>query len=123
MKWVFELKLNSNGSIAKHKARLVAKGFLQKSGVDYKEVFVPVARIETIRLVISLASISNWCLYHLDVKSAFLNGPLGEEVFVTQPPGFEQKGKEKYVYKLNKTLYDLKQAPRCWNKRIGSFFC
>ena len=121
MKWVFELKLNSNGSIAKHKARLVAKGFLQKSGVDYKEVFVPVARIETIRLVISLASISNWCLYHLDVKSKFLNGPLGEEIFVIEPPGFEQKGKYK-VYKLNKTLYDLKQAPKCCNKRIASFF-
>ena len=91
--------------------------------MDYKEVFAPVARIETISLVISLTSKSNWSLYHLDVKSAFLNDPLSEEIFVTQPPSFEQKGKEKYVYKLNKTLYDLKQAPRCWNKRIGSFFC
>jgi len=89
--------------------------------VDYKEVFALVSKIEIIRLVISIARRSNWSFYHLDVKSKFLNGPLGEEIFVIQPPGFEQKGKYK-VYKLNKTLYDLKQAPKCYNKRIASFF-
>lgn len=72
--------------------------FLQKPRVDYKEVFAPVARIETIRLVVALASKNNWSLFHLDVKSTFLNGPLDELMFVTQPPGFKIKGKEKKVY-------------------------
>lgn len=71
--------------------------------------------------MISLASKSNWSIYHLNVKSTFLNYPLGEEVFITQSPGFEQKRKEKYVYKLNKALYSLKQTPRCWNKRLTHF--
>ncbi|RDX98789.1 hypothetical protein CR513_18237, partial [Mucuna pruriens] len=85
--------LKSDGSIAKHKARLVAKGFLQKQGIDYTEVYAPVARMETIRLVIVVASSRNWTICQLDVKSAFLNGPL-EEVYILQPLGFEIKGKE-----------------------------
>ncbi|WJX17846.1 hypothetical protein P8452_07710 [Trifolium repens] len=101
---------------------LVAKGFLQKQGLDYDEVFSPVARHETIRLVIALACSRRWPLFHLDVKSAFLNGPLEEDVYVKQPPGFELKGKEDKVLKLNKALYGLKQAPRAWNKRIDQFF-
>ena len=95
--------------------------FLQKPRVDYKEVFAPVARIETIRLVVALASKNNWSLFHLDVKLAFLNKPFNEIVFVTYPSGFEIKGKEKKVYKLHKALYDLKQAPRSWNLKIDSF--
>ena len=79
VKWVFKQKLNPDGSIAKHKARLVARGFLQKPGLDYSEVFAPVARLETIRLVVSIASARNWPIFQLDVKSAFLNGPLEEE--------------------------------------------
>lgn len=106
----------------KHKARLVAKGFLQRFGLDYFDVFAPVARLETIRLVIALACCRGWNLYHLDVKSAFLNGQLNEEVYVSQPPGYEVKGKEDMVYKLHKALYGLKQAPRAWNKKIDSFF-
>lgn len=82
VKWVFKLKLRPDGSIAKHKARLVAKGFLQREGLDYSEVFAPVARTETIRLVLALASYNQWPLFQLDVKSAFLNGPLEEEVYV-----------------------------------------
>ncbi|KAK2398342.1 putative mitochondrial protein [Trifolium repens] len=121
VKWVFKVKLNPDGTISKHKARLVARGFLQKHGIDYNEVFAPVARIETVRLVVALACRNKWLLYHLDVKSAFLNGPLEEEVFVSQPPGFEIKGKENMVYKLYKALYGLKQAPRAWNKRIDDF--
>ncbi|RDY02272.1 hypothetical protein CR513_14284, partial [Mucuna pruriens] len=85
--------LKSDGSIAKHKARLVAKGFLQKQGIDYTE-YAPVARMETIRLVIVVASSRNWTICQLDVKSAFLNGPLEEEIYILQPPGFEIKGKE-----------------------------
>lgn len=121
VRWVYKQKLKPDGSIAKHKARLVAKGFLQRAGLDYNEVFAPVARIETIRLVIALASMRSWPLFQLDVKSTFLNGPLEEEVYVMQPPGFEIEEGKDMVYKLKKALYGLKQAPRAWNKRIDSF--
>ncbi|KAK2454958.1 hypothetical protein QL285_002459 [Trifolium repens] len=121
VKWVYKAKQNPEGKIIKYKARLVAKGFLQKQGLDYDEVFSPVARHETIRLVIALACSRRWPLFHLDVKSAFLNGPLEEDVYVKQPPGFELKGKDDKVLKLHKALYGLKQAPRAWNKRIDSF--
>ncbi|PNX87495.1 hypothetical protein L195_g043584, partial [Trifolium pratense] len=89
VKWMFKLKKDPDGKIVKHKARLVARGFLQQEGIDYTEVYAPVARIETIRLVIAIVSSYNWSLYHMDVKSAFLNGPLEEEVYVLEPPGFE----------------------------------
>lgn len=118
---MYKLKLKPDGTIAKHKARLVAKGFLQKARLDYSEVFAPVARTETIRLVLALASGKRWPLFQLDVKSAFLNGPLEEEVYVFPPPGFVIKGREDKVYKLKRALYGLKQAPRAWNKRIDSF--
>ncbi|KAK2442743.1 putative mitochondrial protein [Trifolium repens] len=121
VKWVYKAKQNPEGKIIKYKARLVAKGFLQKQGLDYDEVFSPVARHETIRLVIALACSRRWLLFHLDVKSAFLNGPLEEDVYVKQPPGLELKGKEDKVLKLHKALYGLKQAPRAWNKRIDNF--
>ena len=117
MKWVFKLKLNPNGTVAKHKAR----GFLQKPGIDYSEVYAPVARIETVRLVVAMASNHNWALFHMDVKSAFLNGPLEETIFVTQPLGFVKEGMENKVYRLNKALYGPKQAPRAWNRRIDTF--
>jgi hypothetical protein len=109
---VFKVKLNPNGTVSKHKARLVSRGFLQKHGVDYNEVFAPVARIETVRLVVDLACKNSWSLHHLDVKLTFLNGALEEKVFVSQPPGFEISGKEEMVYKLHKALYGLKQTPR-----------
>ncbi|KAK2440388.1 putative mitochondrial protein [Trifolium repens] len=121
VKWVFKLKLNPDGSVAKYKARLVARGFLQREGLDYSEVYSPVARIETVRLVVALANARNWPMYHLDVKSAFLNGPLEEVVYVTQPPGFVSNEKKHMVYRLKKALYGLKQAPRAWNKRIDGF--
>ncbi|KAK2403542.1 putative mitochondrial protein [Trifolium repens] len=121
VKWVYKAKQNPEGKIIKYKARLVAKGFLQRQGLDYDEVFSPVARHETIRLVIALACSRRWPLFHLDVKSAFLNGPLEEDVYVKQPPGFELKGKEDKALKLHKALYGLKQAPRAWNKRIDNF--
>jgi len=84
-------------------------------------VFAPVAKLETIRLIVALASWKNWSLWQLDVKSAFLNGTLDEEVFITQPPGFVSKGNEHKVLRLRKALYGLRQAPRAWNKRIGNF--
>jgi hypothetical protein len=122
VRWVYKVKLKPGGSIGKHKVRLVMRGFPQKPGLYYFEVFVPVARHETIRLVIAINAKRNWPLMHLDVKSAFLNGPLEEEVYVSQPPGFEKKNQEGMVYKLHKALYGLKQAPRAWNMKIDSFF-
>ena len=113
-RWVFKVKFKPNGSVGKHKASLVDRGFLHKPGLDYFEVFAPVARHETIRLVISLAANRSWPLVYLDVKSAFLNGPLQEEVYVSQPPGFVKKNQEGMVYKLHKSLYGLKQPPRAW---------
>ena len=85
VRWVFKVKLKTDDSIAKHKPKLVAKGFLQKQGIDYTEVYAPVARMETIRLVIVVASSRNWTICQLDVKYDFLNGPLEEEVYILQP--------------------------------------
>ncbi|WVY90631.1 hypothetical protein V8G54_036145 [Vigna mungo] len=110
VKWVFKLKLNPYGTIFKRKAWLVVR-----------EVFAPVARIDTIRLVVALANGRRWPLFQLDLKSAFFNGPLEEEVYVTQPPGFEVKGCENKVYRLRKVFYGLKKAPRAWNKVMDSF--
>ena len=119
LKWVFKVKRNADGSINKFKARLVAKGYVQKHGVDYDEVFAPVARIETIRLIIGLAALRGWKIHHLDVKTAFLHGDLKEEVYVSQPQGFIVKGQEDKVYKLKKALYGLRQAPRAWNVKLN----
>lgn len=100
------------------KQRLVAKGYVQEHGIDFEEVFAPVARLETIRLLVSLASANNWEIHHLDVKTAFLHGELNEEVYVSQPEGFEKEGEEEKVFKLSKALYGLRQAPRAWNTKL-----
>ncbi|GLT32318.1 hypothetical protein SLA2020_069930 [Shorea laevis] len=121
VKWVYRTKLNPNGSIHKYKARLVVKGYAQELGVDYGETFAPVARHDTIKLLVALAANLGWKLYHMDVKSAFLNGILEEEIYVEQPQGFEVAGKEDYVYRLNKALYGLKQAPRAWYSIIDDY--
>jgi hypothetical protein len=120
LKWVFKVKKDANGVVTKHKARLVAKGYVQKFGIDFEEVFAPVARMETVRLLLALAAHFGWSVHHLDVKSAFLHGDLKEEVYVSQPEGFVKKGKEQQVYKLVKALYGLRQAPRAWNTRLDS---
>eukprot|EP00268_Persea_americana_P008044 TRINITY_DN13089_c0_g1_i1.p1 TRINITY_DN13089_c0_g1~~TRINITY_DN13089_c0_g1_i1.p1 ORF type:complete len:530 (+),score=94.20 TRINITY_DN13089_c0_g1_i1:90-1592(+) len=122
VKWVFKTKLNEKGEIDKHKARLVAKGYKQEFGVDYKEVFAPVARLDTIRLVVSMAAQNSWPIFQLDVKSAFLHGDLQEQVYIEQPPGYVQQGNEEKVYRLNKALYGLKQAPKAWYSRIDAYF-
>lgn len=122
VKWIFKTKLNENGDVEKYKARLVAKGYAQQYGIDYKEVFAPVARWDTIRMVIALAAQKGWNVYQLDVKSAFLHGDLNEVVYVDQPQGYVKKGDELKVYKLKKALYGLKQAPRAWYSRIESYF-
>ncbi|CAL2255656.1 unnamed protein product [Prunus armeniaca] len=122
VKWVFRTKLNENGKVDKYKARLVAKGYSQQYGVDYAEVFAHVALLDTIRVVLSLAAQKTWMVYQLDVKSAFLHGELNEEVFVAQPPGYEQQGHKQKVYRLKKALYGLKQAPRAWYSHIELYF-
>ncbi|CAL2259306.1 unnamed protein product [Prunus armeniaca] len=122
VKWVYKTKYNEHGKIDKYKARLVAKGYSQKYGVDYTEVFAPVARMDTIRMIIALAAQKNWTIFQLDVKSAFLHGELSEDVYVEQPRGYEKKGNEHLVYKLHKALYGLKQAPRAWFSRIEAHF-
>ena len=120
VKWVYRTKLNSDGSINKHKARLVVKGYAQMFGVDFSETFAPVARLDTIRMLLALAAQKGWLIHQLDVKSAFLNGYLEEEIFVEQPEGFAVQGKENKVYRLKKALYGLKQAPRSWYSRIDA---
>jgi len=117
LKWVFKVKKDPDGNVVKHKARLVAKGYAQRQGVDFEEVFAPVARIETVRVLLALAAQSGWEVHHMHVKSAFLNGDLTETVFVQQPPGFNI-GNEGKVLKLKKALYGLKQAPRAWNAKL-----
>jgi len=118
LKWVYKLKKNSDGEVTKHKARLVAKGYVQKKGIDFDDVFAPVARLDTVRLLLAMAANRGWQVHHLDVKSAFLHGELEEEVYVSQPEGYVVEGKEQYVLKLSKALYGLRQAPRAWNVRL-----
>lgn len=120
LKWVFKLKKDEAGAVIKHKARLVARGFVQQEGVDFDDAFVPVARMESVRLLLALAAQEGWRVHHMDVKSAFLNGDLKEEVYVRQPPGFVIPGKENKVLRLRKALYGLRQAPRAWNDKLDS---
>ncbi|WVZ80445.1 hypothetical protein U9M48_027918 [Paspalum notatum var. saurae] len=120
-KWVFKNKQGENGMVVRNKARLVAQGFCQKEGIDYVETFAPVARLEAIRILLAFAASKGFKLQQIDVKSAFLNGFIEEEVYVRQPPGFESARFPYRVYKLRKALYDLKQAPRAWYARLMSF--
>nr|KYP55970.1 Retrovirus-related Pol polyprotein from transposon TNT 1-94 [Cajanus cajan] len=122
VKWVYKKKMNVEGEVERYKARLVVKGYRQKKGIDYDEVFSPVTRMESIRLLISLAAQKQWPILQMDVKSAFLNGVLKEEVYVEQPLGYMKRGDEKKVLRLRKSLYGLKQAPRSWNERIDGYF-
>ena len=120
-KWVFRNKLDEEGKVVRNKARLVAQGYNQEEGIDYEETFAPVARIEAIRILLAFASSMHIKLYQMDVKCAFLNGLLKEEVYVEQPPGFENQEFPDHVYKLQKALYGLKQAPRAWYERLSSY--
>lgn len=121
LKWIFKIKRDADGKVVKHKARLVAKGYAQQHGVDFDEIFAPVTRLETVRLLLALSAQNSWEVHHLDVKTAFLNGEINEEVYVAQPDGYVKKGKERFVYKLLKALYGLRQAPRAWYSKLNSF--
>ena len=114
-KWVFKHKVGPNGLIERHKARLVAQGYSQRQGQDYEETFSPVVRFESIRTIIALAIQKGLKIHQMDVETAFLNGELTEEIYMKQPEGFVEKGRENQVCKLTKSIYGLKQSPRCWN--------
>ncbi|WVZ89238.1 hypothetical protein U9M48_035664 [Paspalum notatum var. saurae] len=120
-KWVFKNKQGENGMVVRNRARLVAQGFCQKEGIDYEETFAPVACLEAIRILLAFVASKGFKLQQMDVKSAFLNGFIEEEVYVRQPPGFESAKFSDRVYKLRKSLYGLKQAPRAWYARLKSF--
>jgi hypothetical protein len=120
-KWLFKIKHVADGSIEKYKARFVARGFSQKEGIDYEEIFAPVARYTSIRTIIALAAKMKWKLHQMDVKTAFLNGVIEEEVYIEKPQGFEVEDWKSHVCRLKKALYGLKQAPRAWYGRIDSF--
>ena len=119
-KWIFKNKQDENGVIIRNKARLVAQGYSQVEGLDFGETFAPVARLESIRILLAYAAFNGFTLHQMDVKSAFLNGPL-QEVYVSQPPGFVDPDHKDYVYKLHKALYGLKQAPRAWYDHLKKF--
>jgi len=120
-KWVFKNKLNEQGEVVKNKPRLVAQGCSQQEGIDYTKTFAQVGRLEAIKLLLSYAVNHGIILYQMDVKSAFLNGVISEEAFVKQPPSFEDLRHPDRVYKLKKSLYDLKQAPRALYDRLSNF--
>ncbi|GJS30607.1 retrovirus-related pol polyprotein from transposon TNT 1-94 [Tanacetum coccineum] len=120
-KWVFRNKLDENGIVSRNKARLVAQGYNQQEGIDYDETYAPVARLESIRILLAYACALDFKLFQMDVKSAFLNGFINEEVYMAQPPGFIDFEKLDHVYKLKKALYGLKQAPKAWYDRLKAF--
>ncbi|MCP3667284.1 MAG: hypothetical protein GY696_33120 [Gammaproteobacteria bacterium] len=120
-KWCFKIKRDADGKIDRFKARLVAQGYSQEYGIDYAETFSPVARYTSVRMVLSLANQLDWEADQMDVQTAFLNGTLDEEIFMKQPVGYVEPGKEDFVCKLKKSLYGLKQASRCWNTAMDTF--
>jgi len=121
-RWVYKVKYQPDGRVDKYKARLVARGFSQRQGIDYKETFSPVAKMSTIRLIVALATMHGWKLHQMDVKNAYLNGVLDEEVYMHQPPGYIDENHPTKVCRLVRALYGLKQAGRQWYKQLHKFF-
>ncbi|GKE12763.1 retrovirus-related pol polyprotein from transposon TNT 1-94, partial [Tanacetum coccineum] len=121
LKWIYKIKLDELGGILKNKARLVARGYRQEEGIDFEESFALVARLEVFRIFLAFAAHMNMIVYQMDVKTAFLNGILREEVYVSQPDGFVDPDNPNHVYRLKKALYGLKQASRAWYDLLSSF--
>ncbi|GJZ63926.1 retrovirus-related pol polyprotein from transposon TNT 1-94 [Tanacetum coccineum] len=121
LKWIYKVKLDEYGDVLKNKAHVVAKGFRQEEGLDFEESFTLVNRLEAIRIFLANAASKNMTVYQMDVKTAFLNGELKEEVYVSQPEGFVDLDRPNHVYRMNKALYGLKQAPRAWYDTLSKF--
>jgi hypothetical protein len=120
-KWVFHNKQDEYRVVTRNKAILVAKGYAQITGLDFEDTFAPIDRIESIQILLAYAAHYSFKLYQMDMKSAFLNGPIKEEVYVEQPPGFEDDRYPDHMYKLSKALYGLKQAPTAWYECLRDF--
>nr|GEY56948.1 retrovirus-related Pol polyprotein from transposon TNT 1-94 [Tanacetum cinerariifolium] len=120
-KWIYKVKLDELGGILKNKARLVARGYRQEEGINFEESFALVTRLEAIRIFLAYVTHKNMVVYQMDVKTAFLNGNMREEVYVSQPDGFVDPDNPNHVYKLKKALYRLNQAPRAWYDMLSSF--
>ncbi|KAM1944122.1 hypothetical protein ACFX15_012370 [Malus domestica] len=118
-RWVYKTKFHSDGTIERNKSRLVAQGFTQTYGVDYKETFADVAKINIVRVLLSVAINKAWPLFQMDVKNAFLYGELEEEVFMKLPPGHPKSNNPEMVCKLHKSIYSLKQSPRAWYAKLS----
>ncbi len=118
---MYKVKHNVDGFVSRYKARLVAKGYAQTYGIDYEETYNPVAKMTTIRAIIAMATAKGWSLHQMDVKNVILHGDLHEEVYMEQPPGYVDQTHLNLVYRLKKTLYSLKEAPRAWSDKIGLY--
>ncbi|GJY62981.1 retrovirus-related pol polyprotein from transposon TNT 1-94 [Tanacetum coccineum] len=121
VKWLWKNKTDAENTIIRNKSRLVAKGYSQQEGIEFEESFAPIARLEVVRMFVAYAAHKNFTIYQMDVKTAFLNGPLKEEVFVSQPDGFVDPDFPNHIYHLKKAMYGLKQAPRAWYDKLSSF--
>ncbi|GKE91974.1 retrovirus-related pol polyprotein from transposon TNT 1-94 [Tanacetum coccineum] len=121
VKWIWKNKTDVENTVIRNKSCLVAKGYCQEEGIDFEESFAPVARLKVVRIFVTYAGHKNFHIYEMDVNTAFLNGPLKEEVFVSQHDGFVDPDFLNHVYRLKKALYGLKQAPRAWYDKLSSF--
>nr|GFB86840.1 retrovirus-related Pol polyprotein from transposon TNT 1-94 [Tanacetum cinerariifolium] len=121
LKWLWKNKKDEDQTVIRNKARLVAKGYAQEEGIDFEESFAPVACLVVVRIFIAYATHKSFPIYQMDVKTAFLNGPLKEEVYVAQLGGFVDPDHPEKVYRLRKALYGLKQAPKAWYDELSKF--
>ncbi|KAF0726671.1 hypothetical protein Ae201684P_009310 [Aphanomyces euteiches] len=121
-RWLFSKKYCADGTLSYYKARLVAQGFTQIEGIDYTDIFAPVIRISSIRILLALAAMFSFKVYHMDVQTAFLNGKRQETLYTRQPPGYIKRGEEHLVCRLHKSIYGLKQSSREWNLALDQFF-